>query len=140
MSISHLLNSRIMVRRLSLITEDGRAEMIYTNQPYPLNYVPVRLDLTFLRPGKDVPMPVEAGKTPDRIGICFAETNSGLRAGDRITAITNDYGVIPVPGTFDIRVIPDVAQDFFGGHHVEIQIVEVAQAFMDSVRPFPGVS
>lgn len=138
MSISHLLNSRVAVSRLSQITQDGRSQWIYVDQPAPLNYIKVRLDMVFMRPGKDIPMAVEAGKAPDRMGICFAEVGSGLQAGDRITAIPNDSGAIPVPGTFDIRVIPDIPIDYSSGHHQEIQIVEVSQAFSDSVRPFPG--
>lgn len=137
--ISHLLNSRVAVQRLRMVTNDGRSQMIHEDV-IGMSYVPVRLDMVFLRPGKDVPLAVEAGKAPDRIGICFAEPNSGLRAGDRITAVPNTVGQIPVPGTFDIRVIPDLPQDYSKAHHQEIQVVEVAQAFTDPIRPFPGVS
>jgi hypothetical protein len=36
-------------------------------------------------------------------------------------------------------VIPEVAQDFTGAHHVEIQVIEVSQALQPgSITPFPG--
>lgn len=136
--LTHLLNSRVEIERLQLSTSNGRAQMMWIPQPSPLNYVRCRLDLNFLRPGKDVPMAVEAGKAPDRIGVLYAETTAGFRAGDRVRAVANDIGVIPQPGTFEIRVIPDVAQAYAVGHHVEIQIVEVAQPMADASRPFPA--
>jgi hypothetical protein len=138
MTIDHLLNSRVAVERLQLIANNGRAQMTWVPQAPPLSYVRVRLDMNFLRPGKDVPMAVEAGKAPDRIGVCFTNTDSGLKAGDRLKAVPNDVGLIPVPGMFEIRVIPDVAQDYSSGHHIEIQVVEVSQAVAEGVRPFPG--
>lgn len=137
MPISHLLNSRVAVERLQMATHNGRAQMIWVTQPAPLNYVRCRLDLNFLRPGKDVPMAVEAGKAPDRIGVLFAEPDCGLKAGDRIRAVPNDVGLIPQPGVFEIRVIPDGAQAYSAIHHIEIQIVEVAQQ-MAAPREFPG--
>lgn len=138
MTITHLLNSRVAVDRLQLSTKDGRADTIWVAQPEPLNYVRCRLDLSFLRPGKDIPQAVEAGKAPDRIGVLFCEPDAGFRSGDRLRAIANDVGLIPQPGTFEIRVIPDPAQDYSQVHHIEIQIVEVSQNFIDSTRPFPG--
>lgn len=138
MTLTHLLNSRVAVERLQLSTSNGRAQMMWVPQGAPLNYVRCRLDLSFLRPGKDVPMAVEAGKAPDRIGVLFCETADGLKAGDRLRSVPNDVGLIPVPGTFEIRTIPDVAQAYSTGHHVEVQIVEVAQAVADADRPFPG--
>lgn len=138
MTLTHLLNSRVAVERLQLSTSNGRAQMMWIPQPAPLNYVRCRLDLNFLRPGKDVPMAVEAGKAPDRIGVMFCEIADGIKAGDRIRAVPNDIGLIPVPGTFEIRVIPDVAQAYSAGHHVEVQIVEVAQSVAEGAREFPG--
>lgn len=138
MTITHLLNSRVAVERLQLLTKNGRAQNLWVEQPAPLNYVLCRLDLNFLRPGKDIPMAVEAGKAPDRMGVLYCEPNAGFKSGDRLRAIPNDVGLIPQPGTFEIRVIPDPAQDYSAVHHLEIQIVEVAQAIADGARPFPG--
>jgi hypothetical protein len=99
-----------------------------------------RLDLQFTRPGKDIQMPLVAGRAPDRVGVlffdCAADQNGALlvKAGDRLEMVAG-----PIQGTFDIRVIPEVAQDFTGAHHVEIQVIEVSQALQPgSITPFPG--
>lgn len=99
-----------------------------------------RLDLNFVRPGKDQLMPLVAGRPPDRVGVlffdCITDTNGIplVLAGDRIEMVSG-----PISGTFEIRVIPDVAQQFTGAHHVETQVIEVAQALKPgSVTPFPG--
>lgn len=99
-----------------------------------------RLDLTFVRPGKDQPPAVVAGRAPDRVGVLYYDPitdDSGvplIKAGDRVAMVSG-----PIFGTFEIRVIPDVAQDYTGAHHVEVQVVEVSQALAPpSPTPFPG--
>jgi hypothetical protein len=99
-----------------------------------------RLDLTFIRPGKDQPPPMVAGRAPDRVGVCYFDLAVGpgnvplVLAGDRLECVAG-----PIFGTFDIRVVPDVAQDMFGGHHIEVQVVEVSQMLKPgSPTPFPG--
>jgi hypothetical protein len=99
-----------------------------------------RLDLTFIRPGKDQPVPVVAGRAPDRVGVCYfdlAADASGVPlvlAGDRLECVSG-----PIFGTFDIRLIPDVAQDLIGAHHVEVQVIEVSQMLRaGGPTPFPG--
>jgi len=99
-----------------------------------------RLDLTFLRPGKDQPAPIVAGRAPDRTGVCYfdlAADASGVPlvlAGDRLKCVRG-----PIFGTFEIRLIPDVAQDLAGAHHVEVQVIEVSQMLKPgSPAPFPG--
>jgi hypothetical protein len=99
-----------------------------------------RLDLTFVRPGKDQPAPIVAGRAPDRTGVCYFdmavdENNVPLvLAGDRLQCVAG-----PIFGTFEIRPIPDVAQDMIGGHHVEVQVIEVSQMLKPgSPTPFPG--
>lgn len=107
------------------------------NQPGLLQ---CRLDLTFLRPGKDQPAPVVAGRAPDRVGVCYFDLATDVNgvplvlAGDRLRCVSG-----PIFGTFDIRLVPDVAQDLTGAHHVETQVVEVAQQLKPgSPTPFPG--
>ncbi len=99
-----------------------------------------RIDLTFLRPGKDQPAPFVAGRAQDRVGVAYfdlAASVSGIPyilAGDRLECVSG-----PIFGTFEIRNIPDVAQDGFSGHHVEVQVIEVSQALQPgSPTPFPG--
>ena len=95
-----------------------------------------RADLMFVRQGKDAPMPVMAGRAPDRIGVLFCDLmpdpisgQSMLKAGDRVQMLTG-----PVSGVFEIKSVPDVAVAYAAGHHVEVQIVEVAQGAVQ----FPG--
>jgi len=99
-----------------------------------------RLDLQLVRPGKDAPAPLAAGRAPDRVGVVFFDLAAGpdgaplVRAGDRLECVAG-----PVYGTFEIRVVPDVAQDLTGGHHVEVQVIEVSQMLQPgSPTPFPG--
>lgn len=107
------------------------------NQPGLLQ---CRIDLQFLRPGKDQPMPLVAGRAPDRTGLAIfdlATDSNGIPlvlAGDRLVCVQG-----PIFGTFDIRLIPDVAQSLTGAHHVETQIIEVSQLLQQgSPTPFPG--
>lgn len=131
----HLFNSCVRVERLQLTTTDGVASMDWAQATDPsdpqanalLQRLPCRLDMNFLRPGKDILPAPEAGKAPDRVGIMFTYEFAPIKAGDRIVAIPNDWGLIPVKGTFEIRVIPDEAQDFAKTHHLEVQIIETNQ-------------
>jgi len=100
-----------------------------------------RLDLTFVRPGKDQPAPLVAGRAPDRSGVCYFDVASDpatgipyVLAGDRLRCVAG-----PIFGTFEIRPIPDVAQNMVGGHHIEVQVIEVSQMISaGSPQPFPG--
>jgi hypothetical protein len=97
-----------------------------------------RLDLTFIRPGKDQPAPVVAGRAPDRVGVCYfdpvpgADGASLVRAGDRLKCVDG-----PIFGTFEVRPIPDVAQGLTGAHHIEVQVVEVSQMLKPGTSPTP---
>lgn len=105
------------------------------NQPGLLQ---CRLDLTFLRPGKDQPAPVVAGRAPDRVGVCFFDLTSDVngaplvKAGDRLLCVQG-----PIFGTFEIRLIPDVAQSLTGAHHCETQVTEVSQMLKPGTSPTP---
>lgn len=94
-----------------------------------------RLDLNFIRYGKDqLPAPI-AGRAPDRIGVLFCSVTDSLKAGQRVRTLSG-----PVTGTFEIRSIPDVAADLASAHHLEVQVIEVAQDVSNfpSVAPAPG--
>jgi hypothetical protein len=143
-----LYHSMVQVTRLAAtITADGSATMtwspitavvdLFLNAP---GYLMCRLDLQFIRRGIDQPAALVAGKAPDRVGVVYYDPvtdTSGVPlvlAGDRLVCVSG-----PVMGTFDIRVVPDVAQDFLGAHHVETQVVEVSQSLQPgSIQPFPG--
>lgn len=125
--MQHLFSSAVRVERMGLTASGGVASMDWTVVPGG-EYVKCRLDLNFLRPGKDIaPAPV-AGKAPDRIGLMFCSNGTPIKAGDRIVTIPNDSGQMPVEGTFEIRVIPDTVVGYSAAHHIEIQILETNQA------------
>ena len=99
-----------------------------------------RIELGFLRPGQDQPAPFVAGRVPDRIGVCYFDLATDMNgnpfvfAGDRLSCVSG-----PVRGTFEIRNVPDVAQSFTGGHHIEVQVIEVGhQVGPGTPTPFPG--
>jgi hypothetical protein len=142
-----LYRSRVQVTRLMpSLTDQGGMVTTWENvtdicDPYldKPGLMMCRLDLTFLRPGKDQPAPLVAGRAPDRIGVCYydpATDANGIpyvKAGDRLACVAG-----PIYGTFEIRTIPDVAQDFTGAHHIEVQVIEVAQQLVSGPNPFPG--
>jgi hypothetical protein len=125
--VDHLFASAVRIERMGLTASDGVASMDWVPVPGG-EFVRCRLDLNFLRPGKDIaPAPV-AGKAPDRIGLMFCAMGTPLQAGDRIVTIPNASGAEPVSGTFEVRVIPDVVVGYSSAHHLEIQILETNQA------------
>jgi hypothetical protein len=83
-----------------------------------------RLDLIFLRPGKDAPAPIVAGRTPDRTGVMYCSYTPSLQGGQIIRVISGPF----TGSSFLLKMRPDEAQDFNGTHHIEVQIFEVAQA------------
>lgn len=102
--------------------------------------VTCRLELGFIRAGKDQLPALVAGRPPDRVGVLYCDLlpdENGMpliQAGDRVKMVAG-----PIYGTFEIRTIPDVAQAYAGAHHIEVQVVEVAQALAaGSPQPFPG--
>lgn len=142
--MEHLFNSAVRVERLQLVpaTTGSRPVMDWvqaTDDDPALNdmlkYLKCRLDMNFLRQGKDIPVAPEAGKAPDRIGVMFVGPEAPIRAGDRIVAIENERNKIPVKGTFYIRQIPDEAIDYSDVHHIEVQIVEQNQLLTEENWP-----
>lgn len=133
----HLYNSRVEVLRLSAVMNFGtpsvqwnRTDDIHDSALGVPGELMCRADLTFQRPGKDQPMPIVAGRAPDRLGLLFFDITDTVKAGDRVRFLDG-----PVHGTFELRAVPDPAVDYSAAHHVEVQIVEVAQAL---AGVFPG--
>ena len=126
--MNHLFNSVVKVRRRISSQEDGVLTVSWQDiTSNGLNYVPCRIDLNFIRPGKDDPAPLNAAGPPDRYGILFCSPNVPLRAGDRVECVPNLFGQLPVEGTFEIRSIPDKAIDFSSAHHIEVLVFEIPQ-------------
>lgn len=126
--MQHLFNSVVKTRRLSSSQVDGMVTTQWTDVTTGgLGYVSCRIDLNFIRPGKDEPAPLQAGGAQDRYGILFCGPSVPFKAGDRIKCIPNGFGELPVEGTFEIRSIPDKAIDFSRAHHIEVLVFEVPQ-------------
>lgn len=118
----HLFASVFCALHLEQTNVDGMAQEDWVPYGDSRDAIKCRLDLNFIRPGKDALPVAEAGRAPDRMGVLFCDATAGLRAGDRIVAVSG-----PVTGTFEIRAIPDVAQGFASGHHMEVQVFESNQ-------------
>jgi hypothetical protein len=121
--MDHLYPSVAKVQRMQLRVIEGRtAEHDWVDQVGVLGGFKCRLDLTFIRPGKDVLPAQEAGVARDRVGVLFCSSRVPLQAGDRLVLTKG-----PIQGTFDIKNIPDKAQSYAAAHHIEVQVVETNQ-------------
>lgn len=87
-----------------------------------------RLDLGFIRPGRDTPAQPVAGRALDRVGVLFCDLSPYLRAGMRVRCVQGD-----VYGMFEIRVVPDLSPDMNAVRHIEVQVVECAQSLSGMV-------
>lgn len=121
--MDHLFASTVKVQRMQLQVVEGRTPYHdWVDQPAPLNAVKCRLDLLFVRVGKDAPPAQEAGAATNRQGVMFCSASVPIQAGDRIVTTAG-----PVDGTFEIKNIPDRAVDFGSAHHIEVQVFETNQ-------------
>jgi hypothetical protein len=136
MSIRHLYISRAEVYRLKMTFVKGAArnewvklsEVVDTRLNIPGELM-CRLDLNFVRPGKDQPSPLVAGRAIDRTGVLFCDATPHLLAGDRLKLVGG-----PISGTFELKATPDGAIDFSAVHHFEVQVSEISP----SAARFPG--
>lgn len=127
--MQHLFASRVKVWRFQHISEDGALSGSWAVVP-GLSSLKCRLDLNFIRQGKDVPVqPQETGGALDRIGVMFCSATAALAPGDQIQTISG-----PVNGIFELMAVPDVAVDFASAHHIEVQVREVAQDAAEILR------
>lgn len=128
MSIRHLYISRAEVIRLQMKIVNGSmknewqkiSDLVDTRLGVP-GEIMCRLDLNFVRPGKDQLSPIVAGRAQDRVGVLFCDYSPHLLAGDRLKMVAG-----PISGTFELRATPDGAIDFSKVHHFETQVVEVS--------------
>lgn len=131
----HLYATKAELLRLSRSMDNGVASLSWNKVQAIVDPVlgesgelMCRIDLGFQRPGKDQPMPLVAGRAPDRVGLMFFDTTELVRSGDRVHCLDG-----PVQGTFEIRVMPDPAAGYGSAHHMEVQIVEVAQTMQPNL-------
>lgn len=146
--LRNLYHSRVQVQRLVPTLGAGGgmnlawsplSQQIDATEQTP-GYMWCRLEIGFLRPGKDQFAPLVAGRAPDRIGVAYYDPVTDIngvplvQAGDRFLCVAG-----PIYGMFEVRMVPDVAQDLIGAHHIEVQVIEVAkQTQAGSLTPFPG--
>lgn len=129
----HLYNSRCKAEVMQKANVDGVAESSWApagdteEEKKILAYIKCRIDLNFVRPGKDIPQAPVAGQAPDRMGLLLCDPDIPLKAGMRLVTVPNDYGKMPVTGTFEMRAIPDGAIGFSDTHHLEVQVIESQQ-------------
>lgn len=116
-----MLPSRCSILRLEDVgRSDGTSSFLWN--PVITN-LKVKVDLGFLRTGRDNSLTIEAGRTPDRTGTAFFAGNPDVRGADRIK-ITE--GAL-LGMEFDIDIAPDLIQDSFAVHHLEAAVKEVTQ-------------
>lgn len=82
--------------------------------------IPLRMEVGFYRPGKDQPLPVQAGRAPDRVAVYWCAPGTDLRSGDHLEMVSG-----PVVGSWHLRAYPDRVIDMGSLHHLEGQCVEV---------------
>ncbi len=133
----HLFNSQVEVLRWAVVMENGvptgsweRVDTILDRRLGVSGELRCRLDLNFLRPGKDLPAPAVAGRSMDRVGLMLFSADVALRSGDRIRCVSG-----PIDGTFELRNNPDAAAGYGPArHHFEVQVIEVAQKNEQAMR------
>lgn len=123
MSFFGLLAQRCMVQRLITDDIDGTPDctwlVIETS-------IPCRIDLSFPGDGGWV---AQAGRPEDRAGKLFLEKDAPVKEADRITMTAGG-----IDGTFEIQGKIDKVIGRQGLiHHLEVGVVEVAQALVDYV-------
>lgn len=124
-----LYHTRAAILRQELVFTDGDAQQAWTKisqivDPY-LNEpgeMMCRIDLSYVRVGKDQPTALVAGRVPDRQGLLFLDPTDELRMGDHIECLDG-----PISGIFEMRAKPDPIAGYALAHHMEVQIIEVAQ-------------
>jgi hypothetical protein len=126
----HLFASRVEILEAVTTVVDGARVQAWNKSD--ANFDPscdpgemkCRLDLIFLRPGKDAPAPVVAGRSPDRTGVMLCSYTPALQGGQIIKVIAGPH----LGSMFLLKMRPDEAQGFAGTHHIEVQVNEVNQA------------
>lgn len=134
-----LFHTRVEILRLDLDMSDGVPTQHWLKidsivDPYlgVPGEMMCRIDFGYQRVGKDMPIPVVAGRAPDRVGLMAFSATDQILAGDRFRCLEG-----PIQGTFEIKSNPDVAVAYSRSHHMEVQIIEVAQNFQSYLLDTP---
>jgi hypothetical protein len=115
-----LLPSLVRVLRPRAVMVDGVLESTWV-EVAGLTRLNCRIEVNFYRPGKDMPMPIQAGRAPDRVAVYWVAPGTRLQPGDHLECVSG-----PIIGTWQVRTAPDRAQNMRHLHHLEGQCIEVA--------------
>lgn len=122
-----LLPSVVRVLRPLSVMTDGVLTSSW--QPVPgLESVRCRIEVGFYRPGKDQPLPIQAGRTPDRPAVYWVAPGTDIQPGDHLECVSG-----PVIGVWEVRTAPDRAQNMRSLHHLEGQVIEVHQSVASTI-------
>lgn len=116
---SHLLPSTVKVKRPQMSTSDGVLSTTWQSVP-GMSSLQCRLEVGFYRPGKDQPLPIQAGRAPDRVAVLWVAPSTDLRPGDHLECVSG-----PVSGTWELRTNLDSVSNMRTLHHLEGQLVEL---------------
>lgn len=130
-SVAQVLEPSTTVEKGAIASSGWQPVMEMFDPAYgKLSYLKCRLDLQFIRPGKDVAPAVNAIPI-GRQGLLFCSLTPFLKAGQRLKMVAG-----PIRGMFTIEIIPEEALGYSNAHHIEVQVFEVAQNRMQGT--FPG--
>jgi hypothetical protein len=116
MSLRALLTHRCTIKRGEATVVDGVESYAWKTVA---TAVRCRIDLTFIRLGKDPQWSPEAGRSPDRTGVAFFFPDASVKVGYRIAMTAGG-----IEGTFEIKDI-DHTQGRRHTHHLECGVQEV---------------
>jgi hypothetical protein len=111
--------SRVRVLRPRVSTEDGILSTSWSAVS-GMESLMCRLEVGLFRPGKDQPLPIQAGRAPDRVAVVWVAPDTDLRPGDHLECVGG-----PVKGTWEMRTTLDAAVAMNRLHHLEGQVVEL---------------
>lgn len=145
-NIRYLYTSTVVVTRLGMGggagIQDGAANYTWVESDDVIDAklgipgkMKCKIDLQFVRPGLNAPMPAEAGSAIPRAGTLFFDLppkSYFVRSGDHIRVVKGAY----FGALFEITAIPESAQDVRGPTHMEAQIVE--KGIDTDLIPTPG--
>lgn len=117
MSYRSLLVHRADVQRFDSVLVDGSEQYLPKRVAVRL---PCRIDLQYIRMGKDPQWTPEAGRPEDRTGVAMFLPGADVRTGDRLQMVRGPAGTFLVDGSVD---------EILGGrgrvHHLEVAVKEV---------------
>lgn len=117
MSYRGLLAHRVTIKRSETTIVDGVESFGWVTVA---SGVPCRMDLQFIRSGRDPQWTPEAGRMEDRTGVGFFLADAPVRTGDRVIVTRGPSGTFLLEGSID-----EVQGRHGRTHHIEVGVKEV---------------